>query len=92
MQSYPLAEIPPLSDEILEQAASEPVLLTQESQSGYVLMSAQQYQYLIKRLEELEDRVLGKLAESALQSSSMVGSDGFTTELQWLAALDSMSA
>ncbi|MDX2214766.1 MAG: hypothetical protein SFY66_15870 [Oculatellaceae cyanobacterium bins.114] len=90
MQSYALTEIPPLSNEILEQAASEPVLLTQESQqaqSDYVLMSAQQYQDLIRRLEELEDRVFGTFAESALRSSLMVGSDAFTTELQRLANL-----
>lgn len=88
MQSYPLTEIPPIANDILEQAASEPVLLVQESQAGYVLMSAQQYQDLIRRLEELEDRVFGKLAETALQSSSMTGSEVFVTELQQLAGLE----
>jgi tetrahydromethanopterin S-methyltransferase subunit G len=88
MQSYPLTEIPPIANDILEQAASEPVLLVQESQAGYVLMSAQQYQNLIRRLEELEDRVFGKLAETALQSSSMVGSEVFIAELQQLAGLE----
>jgi len=90
MQSYPLTEIPSIASEILEQAASEPVLLMQESQelqAGYVLMSAQQYQDLIRRLEELEDRVFGKLAEAALQSSSLAGPEVFTTELQRLAGL-----
>jgi hypothetical protein len=88
MQSHPLTKILPTADEILEQAANEPVLLTQASQelqAGYVLMSTQQYQDLIKRLEEMEDRIFGKLAEVALQSSSTVGSEIFTNELQQLA-------
>lgn len=95
MQSYPLTKIHPIANEILEQAASEPVLLTQASQelqAGYVLMSAQQYQDLIKRLEEMEDHIFGKLAEVALQSSSMVGSEVFTNELQRLVDSGSPSA
>ncbi|NJL37193.1 MAG: hypothetical protein HC840_16650 [Leptolyngbyaceae cyanobacterium RM2_2_4] len=60
MQSYPLTAISSIANEILEQSTSEPVLLTQASQelqADYVLMSAQQYQDLIKRLEEMEDQV-----------------------------------
>lgn len=88
MQSFKLTDIRDLYDEVFEQAATEPILLTQESQPSYVLLSIHDYQQLIERLAEMEDRALGKLAELALSESHMVGIETFTTELASLAALD----
>jgi PHD/YefM family antitoxin component YafN of YafNO toxin-antitoxin module len=88
MESYSLAEIRTRQTEVLEQAAVEPVLLTEEAQPSYVIMSAQNYQQLLDRLSELEDRALGQLADIALRDSQMVGSENFTAELKRLAALD----
>ena len=89
MQRYSLAEIRDRQDELLQQAAHEPILLTEESKPGYVIMSAQSYQQLLDRLNNLEDNALGQLAEIALQNSKMVGAETFTAELQRLASLDS---
>ena len=88
MQSFRLTDIRALSNEVFEQAAVEPILLTQESQPSYVLLSIHDYQQLIERLAALEDQALGKLAELALSQSEMVGTETFTTELTRLAALD----
>ncbi|MBD2089522.1 prevent-host-death protein [Microcoleus sp. FACHB-1515] len=90
MQSYPLAELGDARlKEVFEQAIAEPVLLTEESQPSYVILSAQNYQQLIQRLSELEDRLLGQSAKDALGRSHMVGTETFTAELERLAALDS---
>lgn len=88
MQSYPLKEIRDRQTELLEQAAIEPILLIEGSQPKYVVLSAQEYQQLIVRLSNLEEIAFGQLAETALQKSSMVGSEAFTTELHRLAALE----
>lgn len=88
MQSYPLTEIHDRQAELLQKAAHEPVLLTEESKPGYVIMSANDYQQLLERLSVLEDSALGQLAEMALKTSNMVGSEVFTAELQRLASLD----
>ena len=79
-QAIDLVESLPLDD---------PILLTEESKPGYVIMSAQSYQQLLDRLNNLEDNALGQLAEIALQNSKMVGAETFTAELQRLASLDS---
>lgn len=90
MQSYPLAEMGDARlKEVFEQAIVEPVLLTEESQPSYVILSAQNYQHLIQRLGELEDLLLGQSAEDALGRSQTVGTETFTAELERLAALDS---
>jgi PHD/YefM family antitoxin component YafN of YafNO toxin-antitoxin module len=89
MQSYSLREVRGLQDEVLEKATVEPILLTEESKPGYVIMSAQNYQQLLDKLTALEDRALGQLAETALKNSQMVGVETFTAELQRLASLDS---
>jgi PHD/YefM family antitoxin component YafN of YafNO toxin-antitoxin module len=88
MQSYPLAEIHDRQHEVLELASVEPVLLVEESQPSYVLMSAHNYQKLVERLALLEDYGLGQLAKAAIEHSQMVGTEVFTTELQRLASLD----
>lgn len=88
MQSFTLTDIRDRYDEVFEQAAAEPILLTQESQPSYVLLSIHDYQQLIERLAAIEDQALGKLAELALSQSHMVGTEKFTTELTHLAAVD----
>jgi prevent-host-death family protein len=89
MQTYTLSDLHNHTDEVFDQAADEPVLLTEDSQRRYVIMSAKNYQQLVERLAALEDRILGRLAEVALQSSQMVGTEAFTAELKHLADLDS---
>jgi PHD/YefM family antitoxin component YafN of YafNO toxin-antitoxin module len=88
MQSFTLTDIHDRYDEVFEQAAAEPILLTQESQPSYVLLSIHDYQKLIERLADMEDQALGKLAELTLSQSHLVGTEIFTTELTRLAALD----
>lgn len=88
MQSYPLKEIRDRQRELLDHAAIEPILLIEDSQPKYVILSAQEYQQLIVRLSKLEEIAFGQLAETALQNSRMVGSEPFTAELQRLAAME----
>lgn len=88
MQRFSVTEIQNTDSEALHQAAVEPVLLTSESQSSYVIMSVENYEQLIERLVRLEDFALGQQAQAALSSSQMVGSEIFTAELQRLAAMD----
>ncbi len=52
-----------------------------------MLLSIHDYRQLIERLDSLEDRALGKLAELARNQSQMVGTETFTTELKRLVAL-----
>ncbi len=47
--------------------------------------SAATYQRLLHRLEELEDMLLGKAAETALKNSQFCGTETFTLTLQRLA-------
>ncbi len=88
MQVFSVAEIQDTHSEALSRAAVEPVLLTAESQLSYVIMSVENYEQLIDRLDRLEDLAIGQQAQSALSTSRMVGSEIFTAELQRLAALD----
>ena len=92
MQSYSLAEIQERQNEVLEQAAIEPVLLLEKSQPSYVLLSAKSYQQLVERLSQLEDLVLGQLADTAQKNFRLVGAATFTSELQHLANFDSGSS
>ncbi|MEP0779794.1 hypothetical protein NDI39_19485 [Microcoleus sp. ZQ-A2] len=59
--------------------------MTQRSQPSHVIMSGDAYQRLLKRLEELEDMLLGQATETALNSSHWVGKETFTSPLQRLA-------
>lgn len=88
MQSFTLIDIRDRCDEVLDRAAAEPILLTQESQPSYVLLSIHDYRQLMERLDSLEDRALGKLAELAKNQSQMVGTETFTTDLTRFVALD----
>ncbi len=88
MQNYSITDMQAHPSEVLEQAAFAPILLTESAKPSYVIMSAQGYQQLLDKLEALENAALGQLAEIALQTSQMVGSEPFTTELRRLAALE----
>jgi PHD/YefM family antitoxin component YafN of YafNO toxin-antitoxin module len=88
MQRFSVQEIQSTHNEVLSQAAVEPVLLTDESQPSYVIMSVQSYEQLINRLTQLEDFIMGQQAQTALSSSRMVGTETFMAELKRLAALD----
>ncbi|NEP11727.1 MAG: type II toxin-antitoxin system Phd/YefM family antitoxin [Symploca sp. SIO2C1] len=85
MQHYTLTDAVNRHSEVFDQATIEPVILTNQSLPSHVLMSAQNYQKLIERLQELEDQVLAKAAEAALSQSQMVGVKTFTSTLQGLA-------
>ncbi len=91
MQRFSVKEIQNTHSEILNQAAVEPVLLTEESQPSYVIMSVENYEQLINRLTQLEDLIIGQQAETALSNSRMVGTENFMAELKRLAALDDNS-
>ena len=69
---------------MFNQAAVEPVLLTDKSQPNHVIMCADAYQRLIERLIELEDMLLGESAKSALSQSQMVGAQTFVATLKQL--------
>jgi prevent-host-death family protein len=88
MRQFPLGDIQNIYSDVLEQAATEPIILTSESQASYVIMSAENYEQLMNRIAQLEDLILGQQAQMAVANSKMVGSEIFTTELERLAAFD----
>ncbi|WP_373547701.1 prevent-host-death protein [Chamaesiphon sp.] len=88
MRRFSVTAIQNTDSQALHQAESEPVLLTAESQSSYVIMSVENYDRLIDRLERLEDIALGQQAQTDLSTSRMVGMEIFTAELQRLAVMD----
>jgi PHD/YefM family antitoxin component YafN of YafNO toxin-antitoxin module len=55
MQHFSVTEIQNTDSKALHQSAIEPVILTAESRSSYVIMSVENYQQLIDRLDRLED-------------------------------------
>ncbi len=73
---------------VLHQATTEPIVLLEESQPSYIIVSANQYQQLTERLALLEDCALGQIAKIALEHSCMVGTEAFTTALQSLTQSD----
>jgi prevent-host-death family protein len=88
MRQFILGDIQNLHSDVLEQAATEPVVLTSESQASYVIMSVDNYEQLMNRIAQLEDLILGQQAQMAVANSKMVGSEIFTAELERLAAFD----
>jgi prevent-host-death family protein len=84
MRQFTLGDI----QNLLEQAATEPVVLTSESQASYVIMSAENYEQLMNQIAQLEDLILGQQTQMAVANSKMVGSEIFTDELERLAAFD----
>ena len=85
MKSYTLTQTRNQHGEVFDKATIEPVLVTKQKRPSHVILSASAYQQLITRLEELEDLNLGQAAETALNQSSMVGSEEFTATLEKLA-------
>ncbi|MEH2376847.1 type II toxin-antitoxin system Phd/YefM family antitoxin [Nostoc sp.] len=84
MQTYTLTDARNKHGEVFDKAATEPVLLTKQSRPSHVIISAESYQKLINRLEELEDMVFGQAAEVALSQSQMIGTEDFTSALEHL--------
>ena len=85
MQTYTLTDARNKHGEVFDKAAIEPVLLTKQSRPSHVIISADSYQKLITRLQELEDMQLVQSAETALNQSKMVGTEAFTSALEHLA-------
>jgi prevent-host-death family protein len=88
MRQFTLGDIQNPHSDALEQAATEPIVLTSESQASYVIMSVENYEQLMNRVAQLEDSILAQQAQIAVANSQMVGSEIFTAELERLAALD----
>ena len=88
MISYTLAQVQSQQQEVLNQATVEPVLLSEHLHPSHVIMSIDTYNHLLQRLTELEDKVLGKSAETALSQSQLVGSETFIKKLKKLANSD----
>ncbi|MEA5574510.1 type II toxin-antitoxin system prevent-host-death family antitoxin [Calothrix sp. UHCC 0171] len=88
MRQFPLRDIQNPHSNALQKATTEPIILTSESQSSYVIMSIENYEQLMNRITQLEDLILGQQAQMAVAKSKMVGSEIFTAELERLAALD----
>ncbi|MBW4510290.1 MAG: type II toxin-antitoxin system prevent-host-death family antitoxin [Scytonematopsis contorta HA4267-MV1] len=53
MRQFSLGDIHNPHSNVLEQAATEPIILTSESQASYVIMSAENYEQLINRIAQL---------------------------------------
>ncbi len=85
MNTYTLTQTRNQHGEVFDKAQVEPVLITKQKRPSHVLLSAQDYQKLIDRLEELEDLYLGQTADKARNKSKLVGSEAFTTALEKLA-------
>ena len=85
MESYTLTQTRNQHGEVFDKATVEPVLVTKQKRPSHVILSAEAYQKLIDRLEELEDWNLGSSAETVLTQSKMVGSEEFTATLEKLA-------
>jgi len=84
MKSYTLTQTRNQHGEVFDRATAEPVLVTKQKRPSHVILSAEAYQQLISRLEELEDLSWGKAAQTALTQSSLVGSEEFTATLDAL--------
>ena len=85
MKTYTLTQTRNQHGEVFDKATVEPVLVTKQKRPSHVILSAEAYQKLVDRLEELEDLNLGSLVETALTQSKMVGSEEFTATLEKLA-------
>jgi prevent-host-death family protein len=85
MVTYTLSDARNRHGEVFDHAMAEPVLLTKNSRPSHVVLAAGDYQALLARLKELEDRTWGEAAARVLADSSMVGTEGFTAALKRLA-------
>ena len=70
---------------MFDKAQIEPVLITKQKRPSHVILSAEVFQQLLTRLEELEDRQLIETADTVLSQSSLVGTDAFVQALKKLA-------
>lgn len=82
---YTLTETRNHHGEVFDKAQVEPVLITKQKRPSHVILSAEVFQQLLTRLEELEDRQLGQTAEVVLNESPLVGVDDFVQALKTLA-------
>lgn len=85
MVTYTLSDARNRHGEVFDHAMVEPVLLTKNSRPSHVVLAAGDYQALLARLEELEDRTWGEAATRVLAESPMTGSENFTAALKRLA-------
>lgn len=85
MKSYTLTQTRNQHGEVFDRAKIEPVLVTKQKRPSHVILSAETYQHLVTKLEELEDLKLAQAAKTALNKYSMVGSEKFTATLEKLA-------
>ena len=85
MKTYTLTQTRNQHGKVFDKAKVEPVLITKQKTPTHVIISAETYKQLIVRLEELEDLNLGKIAQTALNKSSIVGSEDFTATLETIA-------
>ncbi|BAZ83416.1 MAG: type II toxin-antitoxin system Phd/YefM family antitoxin [Sphaerospermopsis kisseleviana] len=60
MQTYTLTDARNKHGEVFDKAAVEPVLLTKQSRPSHVIISADSYQKLLDRIQELENLLLEK--------------------------------
>ena len=85
MKSYTLTQTRNQHGEVFDKATVEPILITKQKRPSHVILSAQTYQQLISRLEDLEDLHLAQATKTALDSSLMIGSKEFTSALEEIA-------
>ena len=82
---YTLTQTRNQHGEVFDKAQIEPVLITKQKRPSHVILSAEVFQQLLTRLEELEDRQLIETADTVLSQSSLVGTDAFVQALKKLA-------
>ena len=82
---YTLTQTRNQHGEVFDKAQIEPVLITKQKRPSHVIISAEVFQQLLTRLEELEDRQLIETADTVLSQSSLVGTDAFVQALKKLA-------
>ncbi|MEB3124012.1 MAG: type II toxin-antitoxin system Phd/YefM family antitoxin [Snowella sp.] len=85
MNIYTLTQTRNQHGEVFDKAQVEPVLITKQKRPSHVILSADVFQRLVTRLEELEDRQLGQAADGLLSQSSLVGVEDFVQALEKLA-------
>ncbi|MBW4505814.1 MAG: type II toxin-antitoxin system Phd/YefM family antitoxin [Scytonematopsis contorta HA4267-MV1] len=75
MQSHSIKEAIEKQYKIFDKTADDPVFLTQESKPSHVLLSADAYQQLLNRLEELENILLTEAANNDDNETKLVLSE-----------------
>ena len=88
MNAYSLQHLTEEWHDLLSQVDQSPVVLTDEAEPRYVLLSVQNYQQLLRSFQILEDRIWGEAAKEAMQSSERVESEEFVAALQQILTLE----